>query len=295
MVSILDAAKKGQVGDMSSRRSVAVAPSSGGDDAYRPDVKPTDQMPADHDTELATIFREMRRAMGVSRERIAGRLATPVETIDFLESGDLLALPEWSEVSRVVTAYTAQLGLDSRPILRRMKVQIDALKPAVSEDAGLINEVAAAQAATPTPPPASGAPSAALHEPEVPGVDTEFPQQPPESASVDADFLPELTPTAPAATDAEQPSRTADLKARASGLARPAGNWILLIVLVGALGYGLWFASQNPRSVWGAVDSLPDPLPGMMRGAWELVRPLDEPEARPQVFDPDNRKSDKLP
>ncbi len=252
-------------------------------------------MPSDHDTELGTIFREMRRAMGVSRERIAGRLATPVETIDILESGDLLALPEWSEVTRVVTAYTAQLGLDSRPILRRMKAQISALKPAGAADTAL-EAVAAGPATAPPPPPeASGNLGTGLPQPDVPDVGAESPGQPADLPTVDADFLPEPTPADPLSAESEKPARGANLKARTSGVLRTAGNWLLLIALVGVLGYGLWFASQNPRSVWSTIDSLPDPLPGAMRGAWELVRPFDEPTPRPQVSDPDNRKSDKLP
>ena len=257
-------------------------------------------MPSGHDTELGTIFREMRRAMGVSRERIAGRLATSVETIDVLESGDLLALPEWSEVSRVVTAYTAQLGLDSRPILRRMKGQISALKPGKAEDAGLQAGVGAPPE-IPVPPPHSANPFETVSpEPVSPGAaapaaDAGPQTQAPDGAAVDANFMPEAPPEHSAPAEEERSAGAAGLKSRISGLARAAVNWLVLLGLVGALGYGLWFASQNPKIVWSAVDSLPDPLPRAMRGAWELVRPLDEPEVRPQVFDPDNRKSDKLP
>ncbi|MEM8744461.1 MAG: helix-turn-helix domain-containing protein [Pseudomonadota bacterium] len=254
-------------------------------------------MPSDHDTELGTIFREMRRAMGVSRERIAGRLATPVETIDMLESGDLLALPEWSEVTRVVTAYTAQLGLDSRPILRRMQVQISALKPNGAANAGLQTATVAPAAVqpTPSPPEASSKLETGPPQPGVPDVDAESAGPTADLPAVDADFLPEPTPADPQTAELEKPARGANFKARVSGVLRTAGNWLLLIGLVGVLGYGLWFASQNPRAVWSTVDSLPDPLPGAMRGAWELVRPFDDRELRPQVSDPDNRKSDKLP
>ena len=76
---------------------------------------------------------------------------------------------------------------------------------------------------------------------------------------------------------------------------RTVANWIVMLCFVGGLGYGLWYASQHPKAVWDAVDSLPQPIPNMMRNAWELVRPLDQPEPRPQIFDPENRKSDKLP
>ena len=77
-------------------------------------------MPAEHDEDLAVIFKEMRRALGLSMEQIAGRLATSAEIIAGLESGALPALPESSELHRIVTAYAALLGLDARPILRRI-------------------------------------------------------------------------------------------------------------------------------------------------------------------------------
>ena len=108
---------------------------------------------------MATIFREMRRAMGVSRERLAGRLATSVETIDVLENGNLLALPDWQEVSRIVTAYSAQLGLDARPILRRMKGQIEALQPATPNPAVSASEPPAPAMGSQPAGPSNDAPS----------------------------------------------------------------------------------------------------------------------------------------
>jgi hypothetical protein len=72
-------------------------------------------------------------------------------------------------------------------------------------------------------------------------------------------------------------------------------NWALLVGFVGALALGVWYAAQNPRAVWTAMDSLPDPLPRLMRSAWELVRPLEDATPQPQISDPDKRKSDKLP
>ena len=74
--------------------SPTAPPPDGGDDDSRLHISAITEMPAGHDAELATIFREMRRAAGISTEQVAGRLATPVETIDALENGNLLALPE---------------------------------------------------------------------------------------------------------------------------------------------------------------------------------------------------------
>ncbi len=73
------------------------------------------------DNDIAVIFRDMRRASQLSWEQLAVRLATPVRTIEALEEGALLSLPEWPETSRVILAYTAMLGLDGQPILRRIQ------------------------------------------------------------------------------------------------------------------------------------------------------------------------------
>ena len=279
---------------MSSQPSVAVAASSDEDGVARTPAQSTEPMSSGHDTELATIFREMRRAMGVSRERIAGRLAISVETIDTLENGDLLALPDWSEVSRIVTAYTAQLGLDARPILRRMKAQIDVLK-SERPSQGAPEAVAGGPAIDPAPQPAvHQTPDAQMETKAVPagaGPDASFPD-----AVFDASDVSPLEAQLSQASGSAEPAGTlAAQKARATRLMRASGSWLALFGLACVLGTGLWFAAQNPKTVWSAVDSLPDPIPGAMRSAWDLIRPLDEPEPRPQISDPDNRKSDKLP
>lgn len=71
-------------------------------------------------------------------------------------------------------------------------------------------------------------------------------------------------------------------------------NWMILLGLVAALAAGVRYAVMNPRMAWSAFDSLPEPIPRLMRSAWELVRPLENIEPRPQISDPDNRKSDRL-
>lgn len=252
-------------------------------------------MPSGHDTELGTIFREMRRATGVSRERIAGRLATSVETIDILESGNLTALPGWQEVSRIVTAYSAQLGLDSRPILRRMKGQIDDLEAAGPEPVVSASDTLAPVAGDPPAPPPVEAPAVQPNGADERGSAAEASSMQPGAVAQDAPAAQGATHPQPSPVTTDEAVQGTETKGRAGRFIRAVVKWIVLLCFVGALGYGLWFASQNPKSVWGAVDSLPEPLPGMMRSAWELVRPLDQPEPRPQIFDPENRKSDKLP
>lgn len=272
---------------MSSQPNVPPALSVSGDDGSRAHIRSAEEMPAGHDRELAMIFQEMRRATGVSRERIAGRLAVPVATIDILENGNLLALPDWPEASRIVTAYTTQLGLDSRPILRRMKVQLDALKP-------VENPPAPAQSATEIPAPVAPAIPPATSPLLKQSVKAAMPQDNAGGAP------PPPVTSAPAAAPVHADVKEATIQetkpnVRSAALVRSVANWIALVGFIGALGFGLWYASQNPRAVWGTLDSLPEPIPGVMRGAWDLVRPLGDSNPRPQVFDPDNRKSDKLP
>lgn len=82
------------------------------------------ECPAGHDDKIAEIFGEMRRAVKMSVEELAKRLDTRASTIESLENGAVSALPDWPEISRVVTTYANILNLDSRPILRRIAVDL---------------------------------------------------------------------------------------------------------------------------------------------------------------------------
>lgn len=66
------------------------------------------------------MFYDARRILGLGEHDLAQRLATSVDTIRALESGQLSALPPWPETSRVVTAYLAGLGMDARPVLHSL-------------------------------------------------------------------------------------------------------------------------------------------------------------------------------
>lgn len=82
---------------------------------------------------------------------------------------------------------------------------------------------------------------------------------------------------------------------RKPGVLKSVINWLLLISFVVALGAGVWFAAQRPQMVWSALDSLPDPIPQVVRSTWKFMRPLEGKTVAPQINDPENRKSDKLP
>lgn len=280
-------------------------PPDGGDDDSRLHISSITEMPAGHDAELATIFREMRRAADISAQQMAGRLATPVETIEALENGALLALPEWTELTRIVTAYAALLGLDSRPILRRLEGQLGVNQPAAAAPAPAA-PASAGPSGPPMPPsatppsPPSPPPMAAPQPPPRP---SPLPQPPGAKPPPPSQPQPQRQPQLPSPPQPQaqpyagqaEPEGEAKPKGRMAKLARSLLNWAVLIGFVAALGSGVWYAAKHPRMVWSALDTLPEPIPRMMRSAWNFMRPLDTKPARPQISDPDNRKSDKLP
>ena len=291
---------------MSSQSSASSAPPpDGGVKESRLHIRGIREMPAGHDEQLAIIFKEMRRAAGVSKEQMAGRLATSVETIAELESGAVLALPEWSELKRIVTAYTAQLGLDARPVLRRLKAQIVEEEPLVTSPAATAGPPPPPPPAPPAPanaplhgalpmPPAAAAAAQARTAPPQPPAQSPPPQSPRAAPAARAN-----SQAAPARPQARAPAREAENGKRGAGRrlaqsVRPIVNWAILLGFVAALGAGVWYAATRPRAVWSALDSLPAPVPRLMRSAWALVRPLEDTGPRPQVSDPDRRKSDKL-
>ncbi len=294
-------------------------PPDGGDDESRLHISAITEMPAGHDAELATIFREMRRAAGISTEQVAGRLATPVETIEALENGNLLALPDWPELNRIITAYAALLGLDSRPILRRLEGQLGADKPAAAAPVPAAPEAFTPDPSTqkparpasagssgppmppsamPSPPPTSAAPPPPRRSPlpQPPGA---VPPPPPPSSQPRQQ--PQSPPQSPPQPEAQPYTGDAGMeteekpKRRMAQFIKPLINWVILIGFVAALGSGLWYAAKHPRMVWSTLDTLPEPIPRVMRSVWNFMRPLETKPARPQVSDPDNRKSDKLP
>lgn len=143
----------------------------------------------------------------------------------------------------------------------------------------------AAESPLPRPPGAQPPPKA---EPETRGRPQPEPEHEPEPAA-DAEMLEvEALKEAPAAAKKVAVDR-------ARQLLRGLFNWLLLIGFVGALGLGVWYAAKNPRQVWTALDSLPEPVPRMMRSAWEFVRPLENGSSGADAADPDKRKSNKLP
>ena len=399
------------------------SPSDDGPEGREPGARGFKDMAAGHDEEISIIFQEIRRALQLSQEQVAERLSTPVMTIEMLEAGAILALPDWDETSRVITDYAKMLGLDARPIMRRIQAQVALQAPQAAHSSVAATpstppappaEAAPAPAApipaaeqavpqAPTPPPVAPAP--ATSQPPAPSAPPPAPlpqaapapqpaRQPapapqpvptppspprpaaapanpsnapvpqgarplqpapqpaarpplptaapvPAAAPLPAGVAPsapphqvppprpdappqvppsalEFPPTGPAPTpktgEGRDPaeavaSHVEELAAQLAGLNGEPGQpepkrrqrrsggllkWGVIVVMLGALGFGAWYASQRPQAFWSMVDSLPQPVPKYVRSAWELLMASD-PDAPPaRAADPRARKSDKL-
>ncbi len=72
------------------------------------------------DAELGQIFIRMRGITGLGVWDMARKVGTDPTVIANLEAGALDALPDWTEVVRIVEAYAGLAQVDGRPILSRM-------------------------------------------------------------------------------------------------------------------------------------------------------------------------------
>ena len=72
--------------------------------------------------EVGSFFLDLRHAFRASQAQIADRLATRIDIIAALESGQVRALPPWPETCRIVRSYTHMAGLDPRPALTSIEI-----------------------------------------------------------------------------------------------------------------------------------------------------------------------------
>jgi hypothetical protein len=100
--------------------------------------------PPAYDPEIANLFGELRRYIGLPIPQIAHHIASHPNVIAALEAGRIDLLPPWSETARVVTAYIGIARLDPRPALERL-----ALLMGVARHAAPVTPVAAAYASPP--------------------------------------------------------------------------------------------------------------------------------------------------
>lgn len=281
-------------------------------------------MPAARDEELAVIFREMRRASERSLEILAERLKTTPAMLVALESGEIAALPEWDETSRVVNEYTGLLRLDGRPVLRRLEKRFTTREPSgakpvaaapspaqartipatAATDASHAAPAAATRAAPPLPPKAVKGP------PMPPGARVKTAMPPPAASRSSPQSQaripmpvaegPAVTPPSGRTADAsrqlprEAPNQRKPVKVERSRKGKLV-TWALLLAVFGVMGLGVRHAIQHPAAVWATVDSLPEPAPQVVRSVWEFVRPLKSTSRPAPAAEPQSQKADRLP
>jgi transcriptional regulator with XRE-family HTH domain len=68
-------------------------------------------------TEIGSLFRELRRALGFSLPQVANLLQTRIDVISALETGNVQALPDWSETARILSRYLGLARIDAGPVL----------------------------------------------------------------------------------------------------------------------------------------------------------------------------------
>jgi hypothetical protein len=84
--------------------------------------------PPAYDPEIANLFGELRRYIGLPIPQIAHHIASHPNVIAALEAGRIDLLPPWSETARVVTAYIGIARLDPRPALERLALLMGVAK-----------------------------------------------------------------------------------------------------------------------------------------------------------------------
>ncbi len=241
-------------------------------------------MPDGHDEEIAIIFKEMRRASECSMGQLAAELKTPVATLEMLEAGEIRALPEWSETRRVIEAYAGRLGLDSRPVLRRLQAQLAAF-----------GGMAEPQSTPPDPDPGPGRGTPAAPDPEPARQHPEPDAPPPAPAPAEAQATPAAAESPGGDADAAAPAAPYTPERRPLLSSGTLVTWAILLALFAAMGLGVHYAATHPQLVWSTVERLPDPAPRIVRTVRELVRPSDGGgPGTPRGTDPKTQKSDRL-
>jgi hypothetical protein len=81
---------------------------------YAPVAPPS---PAALAADVARFFHDLRGALRLTPMQAAQALATRVDILAALESGQVDALPPWPETCRIVRTYASFAGLDPRPVL----------------------------------------------------------------------------------------------------------------------------------------------------------------------------------
>lgn len=225
------------------------------------------------DAEVATLFAQLRVYLRLPIGEVAVRLGTDPRVIAALESGRADLLPHWLETHRVVVAYGALAGIDTRAVLDRLALQFDRLSrprpdyPVARDQAAgagvgqIVNRLARQ--------PEHDTSQRAL----MPGF---------------AELLEQATVRSARLRDALAAS-IAGLRARKHPVRWVLAAAMAVVVAVSVAPYGMLQAS---------VGGLSSPLTGLLRGISDQLTlasaPLRDGHRWIEVDDPRQRRSDKL-
>jgi hypothetical protein len=229
--------------------------------ARRVHITGVSERPAGVDERLAAIFKDMRRGLNLSADKLALALKTTPHVIQLLEGGRVRAFPAWPETVRIVTELGRLYRVDTRPILTRIR---DQAGPAGLE--------------------------------QVPD-----PREPTISAKAVAATLDSRHPLVRAMSRRRRKRAESDpetrrrLKRKTRRAARTLFALSAPVALMAAL---MWLAQAQPALILHAVSALPQPVAKMLRPAASALivqlAPWRDGMRWIEIDDPRLRKTDKL-
>jgi transcriptional regulator with XRE-family HTH domain len=265
------------------------------------------EMPAGYDAEVAELFRDLRAASNLSETDLAARLGTRMEVVQALEQGALFALPPWPETCRVVNGYGMLLHLDVRPLLRRIYAQLEAgivelQRPKAMPDVPVMDVPQQPMAPPGAPqgyPQPQAWPGHAAPHPHSQPQQQHYPPPPQPQPQAPWPGAPQAAPypqARPAQHQQHQPPPRQQMQpppppapppqmvepslaAPEPEVKKPRGKggallkWALGLLILSAVGAGLWFTLSNA------------PIPGTSGSSGPVLDPDD----------PRSRKTDRLP
>lgn len=213
------------------------------------------------DERLAAIFRDMRRALRLTKQELARKLETEQSVIDAMELGRVQALPPWPETVRIISEFGQLNRVDVRPILARIRDQVG--------PAGL-GQIPASTPAARRSPSSGDARSVRAQSAHGPSVRV-------------------------TTGDEAREKRKLRSRRRADRAAKALSVLTAPVVLVAGL---LWIAQAQSAAMVGGLGLLPEPLARLARPVIDYLILRLAPERDGlhwiEVGDPRSRKSDKL-
>lgn len=240
---------------------------------------------APFDASVARFFAEIRRHLSSPRHVVAAHLGTTETVLTALEAGHIADLPRQDELERIVTAYTALIGLDARPILSHIAMvrASVAAGPASSAPPPVVSNAAPASTTNVIPLAADLAAAearlqAATHDP-------------------DDDWIREMSASV-ARVEQEASATEIAAKRRLRRRRRIAKTFAMLAAPVVAAGLLMMAAPQASR-VHKMIDAMPSMIVAPVRDGYNAIlvtlAPRREGLRWIEIDDPKSRRADKLP